>query len=140
MGTHGQQSSRVDPPNVGTSPSPCPFFQNLVGDAGSLSGDDAAVETFSSEIVKGVLPSRYAASDVQTGIPYFLRLTAANSLGFGEYGDDVAGAKAAEAPASPGNLSAGVALHVDEVSLRHPFSRGFTSCPLFAGVAQHRTE
>lgn len=87
-----------------------------MGDAGSLKGDDAAVETFSSEIVKGVLPSRHVASDVQAGVPYFLRLTASNSLGYGEYGDTTAVAKAAKVPGSPGNLSAGVALHVDEVS------------------------
>lgn len=87
-----------------------------MGDAGSLKGDDAAVETFSSEVVKGVLPSRHVASDVQAGVPYFLRLTASNSLGYGEYGDTIAVAKAAEVPGSPGNLSAGVALHVDEVS------------------------
>lgn len=74
------------------------------------------METFSSEVVKGVLPSRHAASDMQTGVPYFLRLTAANSLGFGEYGDNIAVAKAAEAPAAPGSLSAEVALHTDEVS------------------------
>ncbi|CAM9886486.1 unnamed protein product, partial [Hapterophycus canaliculatus] len=88
---------------------------DLDGDASSLSGDSASVETFSSEIVKGVLPARHAAAGVQTGVPYFLRLAVSNSLGFGEYGDNVAVAKAAAVPASPGNLSAGVALHVDEV-------------------------
>lgn len=90
--------------------------QDLAGDASSLTGEDASVETFSTEIVKGVLPSRHAPAEVQTGVPYFLRLAASNSLGFGEYGDNVAVAKAAQAPAAPGNLSAGVALHVDEVS------------------------
>lgn len=44
-----------------------------------------------------------------------MRLAASNSLGFGEYGDNVAVAKAAKGPDAPGNLSAGVALHVDEV-------------------------
>lgn len=73
------------------------------------------MEVFSPEIVKGVLPSRHTASDVQTGMPYFLRLTAANSLGFGDYGDGVAVTKAAQAPDSPDSLIAGVALHVDEV-------------------------
>lgn len=92
--------------------------QALSGDAASLSGDSASVETFSSEIVKGALPSRHAAADMQTGIPYFLRVTAANSLGFGEYGDNIAVATAAEAPAAPGNLAAGVALHTDEVRRR----------------------
>lgn len=92
-------------------------FQDLTGDAGSLSGESASVEAFSSEIVKGVLPSRHAVSDVQTGVPYFLRLAASNSLGFGEYGDNTAVAKAAQAPAAPGNLSSGVALHVDEVPM-----------------------
>lgn len=53
---------------------------------------------------------------MQTGVSYFLRLAAANSLGFGEYGDNIAVAKAAEAPAAPGSLSANVALHTDEVS------------------------
>ena len=90
--------------------------QDLVGDASSLNGEDASVETFSTEIVKGVLPSRHAPAEVQTGVPYFMRLTASNSLGFGEYGQNMAVAKAAQAPAAPGNLSAGVALHVDEVS------------------------
>lgn len=90
--------------------------QDLAGDASSLTGEDASVETFSTEIVKGVLPSRHAPAEVQTGVPYFLRLAASNSLGFGEYGDNVAVAKAAQAPAAPGTLSAGVALHVDEVS------------------------
>lgn len=74
------------------------------------------METFSSEVVKGVLPSRHAASEMQTGVSYFLRLTAANSLGFGEYADNIAVSKAAEAPAAPGSLSANVALHTDEVS------------------------
>lgn len=91
-------------------------FQDLVGDASSLTGDSAVVEAFSSEIVKGVLPSRHAVADVQTGVPYFLRLAASNSLGFGEYGDNLAVAKAAQGPAAPGNLSSGVALHVDEVT------------------------
>lgn len=91
-------------------------LQALVGDAGSLTGDEASVETFSSEIVKGVLPARHAASDVQTGVPYFLRLSVANSLGFGQYGNEMAVAKASEAPGSPTNLSTGVALHVDEVN------------------------
>lgn len=93
-----------------------PFkYQDLTGDSSSLNGDGARVETFPSEIVKGVLPSRHAATDAQTGVPYFLRLAASNSLGFGEYGDNIAVAKAAKAPDAPGNLSAGVALHVDEV-------------------------
>ena len=74
------------------------------------------MDTFLTEIVKGVLPSRHAASDVQTGVPYFIRLAASNSLGFGEYGENLAMAKAAKVPDAPGNLSAGVALHVDEVS------------------------
>lgn len=90
--------------------------QDLVGDASSLTGEDSIVETFETEIVKGVLPSRHAPAEVQTGVPYFLRLAASNSLGFGEYGANVVVAKAAQAPAAPGNLSAGVALHVDEVS------------------------
>lgn len=91
--------------------------QDLVGDSSSLTGEGAGVETFSTEIVKGVLPSRHVpASELQTGVPYFLRLAASNSLGFGEYGENVAVAKAAQPPAAPGDLSAGVALHVDEVS------------------------
>lgn len=77
------------------------------------------METFSPELRKGVLPSRHSAPDVQTGVPYFLRFTAANSLGFGKYGDGVAMAKAAMAPVSPGNLTAGVALHVNEVGIHH---------------------
>lgn len=91
-------------------------IQDLVGDASSLTGEGASVETFSTEIVKGVLPSRHAPAEVQTGVPYFMRLAASNSLGFGEYGVNVAVAKAAQVPAAPGELSAGVALHVDEVS------------------------
>lgn len=91
--------------------------QSLVGHAESLEGEASAVEVFSPEIVKGVLPSRHTASDIQTGVPYFLRLTAANSLGFGEYGEDVSTTKAAQSPESPDNLVAGVALHVDEVGI-----------------------
>lgn len=90
--------------------------QDLTGDGSSLTGKGADVETFSTEIVKGVLPSRNAPAEVQTGAPYFLRIAASNSLGFGEYSEHVAVAKAAHAPEAPGDLSAGVALHVDEVS------------------------
>ena len=88
--------------------------QSLVGDAGSLSGDDAMIWPFASEIVKGVLPSRHGVSGLQTGVPYFLRLAAANYLGFGAYGDTLATAKASGVPPAPTKLSAGVALHVDE--------------------------
>lgn len=80
-----------------------------------MEGHDAAVDIFSPEIVKGFLPSRHAASDVQTGVPYVMRVAAANSLGFGEYSDGIAQAKVAGVPDPPSNLSAGVALHVDEV-------------------------
>lgn len=90
-------------------------MQTLVGDAESLAGETSDVTVFSTEIVKGVLPSRHAVSNVQTGIPYFLQVSAANSLGFGEHGDGLALTTAAQAPDSPGNLTAGVALHVDEV-------------------------
>lgn len=90
-------------------------MQSLVGDAESLAGDTSDVTVFPTEIVKGVLPSRHTVSDVQTGIPYFLRVSAANSLGFGEHGDTLAVSTAAQAPDPPGNLTAGVALHVDEV-------------------------
>lgn len=92
-----------------------PPGQSLEGDASSLSGDGATVGPFASEIVKGVLPSRHVASDLHTGIPYFLRLMVGNSLGYGEYGETLATAKASAVPPPPTNLSAGVALHVDEV-------------------------
>lgn len=91
------------------------------------------METFPSEIVKGVLPARHAAADVQTGVPYFLRLAVSNSLGFGEYGDNVGVAKAAAVPAAPGNLSAGVALHVDEVTVSGRFLEVFR-CGMHAFV------
>lgn len=81
-----------------------------------MEGQDARVETFYPEIVKGVLPSRQVVSGLQTGVPYFLRVGAANGLGYGEYGDNVAKAKAAKVPGAPEGLSAGVALHVNEVS------------------------
>lgn len=103
------------------------LLQDLTGDASSLTGEGASVETFSSEIVKGVLPSRHVAAEMQTGVPYFMRLAASNSLGFGEYGQNVAVAKAAQAPAAPGNLSAGVALHVDEVSLLYTVGVGWNN-------------
>ncbi|CAM9684288.1 unnamed protein product, partial [Phaeothamnion confervicola] len=89
----------------------------LAGDASALTGEAAAVTVYAPDLRRGQLPERLAAGLLQTGVPYNLRVAAASSVGYGPWSETVAMATPAARPSRPAALSAGQALHRNEVQM-----------------------
>eukprot|EP00937_MAST-01D_sp_MAST-1D-sp2_P001211 g1211.t1 len=85
----------------------------MAADASGLIGDNSAV-TVVDNVVRGTLPRAMAIPQLATGIPYFTRVAAANSVGMGPVSSVESGVPIA-APVAVGELAAGHAIHVDEV-------------------------
>jgi hypothetical protein len=97
-------------------------FDSNLGDLSLLDVDNQLLPGSSpnvKELVKGSLPTQAIISDLPTGLKFHTRTVVSNSLngdiGYGNMSDSWKSAVASGVPASPGDLSVAVALHVDEV-------------------------
>jgi hypothetical protein len=88
--------------------------QALVSDVTALTGASKAVTVYDN-FVTGVLPAQATLTSLKQGVPYYIRVSAHNSLGYGTPSDPPAVQTPMQEPSAPTSLVVNYAPHVDEV-------------------------